>query len=198
MEGLARGLHACPRSGALVWRSPPAHFVSRPQALEPALSIVEKIADERLEFFLDRDFDEAVARASKGMAPPSLLHRYAELHEMGFAHSFELRNASGQLAAGGYGVAVGRVFVTLAVSGEASLRAALMARLECELTRLQFAMHDCLAPVGAPEGFAPLPRNEYFAQLVANSGGGRLGRWQAQSQRSAALTPHVDLRKRAA
>jgi leucyl/phenylalanyl-tRNA--protein transferase len=40
------------------------------------------------------------------------MHLYASLHDQGYAHSFELWDEAGKLVGGGYGVAIGKVFVT--------------------------------------------------------------------------------------
>jgi leucyl/phenylalanyl-tRNA--protein transferase len=42
---------------------------------------------------------------------PEIMRLYAELHDRGDAHSFEVWDAEGNLIGGGYGLSVGRVFV---------------------------------------------------------------------------------------
>ena len=42
---------------------------------------------------------------------PKMMWAYAALHDAGLAHSYEVWNEGGELVAGNYGVAVGRVFV---------------------------------------------------------------------------------------
>ena len=52
---------------------------------------------------------------------PKIKHAYAELHDTGFAHSSRSANDDGKLVAGGFGVAVGRVFVTEAPSATSGI-----------------------------------------------------------------------------
>ena len=68
----------------------------------------------------DRDF-EGVIKACAGRRPgkwqvtwitPRIMHAYAELHDAGYAHSFEVWNSDGELVGGGYGVALGGAFIT--------------------------------------------------------------------------------------
>ena len=40
------------------------------------------------------------------------MHAFAEAFDAGFAHSFEVWNDKGELAGGGYGLAIGGSFVT--------------------------------------------------------------------------------------
>ena len=64
----------------------------------------------------DRDVDFVLAQSGRppdhsAIMPARLLGGFAELFDAGFAHSFEVRDAAGQTVGGGFGVAVGGVFV---------------------------------------------------------------------------------------
>jgi leucyl/phenylalanyl-tRNA--protein transferase len=43
---------------------------------------------------------------------PLMRRLYADLHRLGFAHSFEIWNGSGELVGGGFGIAIGRIFIS--------------------------------------------------------------------------------------
>ncbi|MEI9899230.1 MAG: leucyl/phenylalanyl-tRNA--protein transferase [Hyphomicrobium sp.] len=69
----------------------------------------------------DTAFDEVIkacAEPRKGRpfgltwVTPKIMRLYAALHDVGFAHSFEVWSADGRLIGGGYGFAIGRVFFT--------------------------------------------------------------------------------------
>ena len=75
--------------------------------------------DYRVTF--DEAFDEVIkacAEPRKGRPlgltwiTPKIMRLYAALHDLGFAHSFEVWSADGSLIGGGYGIAIGRVFYT--------------------------------------------------------------------------------------
>ncbi len=191
LEGFARGLLAEEWFGALAWVSPLTRFVRAPQPAPENDGPAHIAGGDSLSFALDRDFDAVVAQCSKTHASPALLYLHAELHDLGFSHSFELRTPRGRRVACGYGVALGRVFVTTGLSGAADLQTALLHRLDGELARKGFALHDCLAGNATVMGFAEMSRQDYFAALLANSSGAWLGRWQASDLRG---DQHGDLR----
>ena len=75
--------------------------------------------DYRVTF--DKAFDEVIkacagrVRGARSASPGSrrqIMRLYAELHDLGYAHSFEVWSADGRLVGGGYGIAIGRVFYT--------------------------------------------------------------------------------------
>src|SRR4029079_15572217 len=43
---------------------------------------------------------------------PRVMRAFADLFDAGYAHSFEVWNGRGELAGGGYGLALGRTFIT--------------------------------------------------------------------------------------
>jgi leucyl/phenylalanyl-tRNA--protein transferase len=73
----------------------------------------------RLKITFDEDFEgviKACAGPREGKAAltwitPSIMHAFAGLSDAGHAHSFEVCTENGTLVGGGYGVAVGNVFV---------------------------------------------------------------------------------------
>ena len=128
--------------------------------------------------------DTCFARVIRGCADPSrgdswisdeFITAYAQLHELGWAHSVEVFNRDGELAGGLYGVRVEGLF-----SGESMFhlerdasKVALMALVELmrtggmSLLDVQWCT-DHLASLGA----VGIPRQEYLARLADALGKG--------------------------
>ncbi len=192
MEGYARGLHAGSNFGLLTWWSPPSRMTVAPEAFVTPAPVRALLETGGLSVTLDRDFDAVVAACGKRKRLSGrLLHLYAGLHEMGFAHSFEVRDPVGKLVAGGFGLAIGRVYVTLGLWAERPDQAGLgLAIFNRHLVRLGFALHDGLDAPGLGDfGFSPMAREDYFEALIAHSGFSRLGRWQAAPELCGAREP---------
>ena len=188
MEGYARGLHAAAPFGLLAWWSPALRTVMTPAESAMPENARALIQNDKFKVVLDRDFDAVVkACGARQRLSPRIMHLYAGLHDMGFAHSVEVRSAFGRLVAGAYGVALGRVFITLGVFGETPDQQALaLTTLNGQLARLNFALHEVIGLTTTPHmGFTPMKRDVYFETLIANSGYGRLGRWQLAPASSA-------------
>ena len=181
IEGYARGLQGHALFGRLTWWSPRVAFATPPQDFVTSPGAQEKIRGGLLRFSLDRDYDCVLkACAAAENMPPRLMHLFAGLHDMGFAHCVEVRSAFGARVAGAWGLALGRVFITLGAFGaELAERDAALTMLNRHLAQQGFALNAALPAIGeARLGFSPMQREDYFAALIANSGYGRLGRWQ--------------------
>lgn len=187
MEAYARGLYPKAYAGPLKWWSPVDRMVVEPAAANIPKPVRGHLRRRALDVVFDRDFDAVVEACARGeetfwrphWMSPKVKHAYAELHEAGFAHSFEVRERDGKLVAGGFGVAVGRVFITESTFGEVwHWRDLGVTILHRHLAHWGFAMHDMKARALPNFGFAPMTRETYQAQLLTLLGGGRLGRWQ--------------------
>lgn len=74
---------------------------------------------------------------------PQIMHLYATLHEKGAAHSFEVWNEKGKLVGGGYGLSIGRVFVTESMfSRESNSSKVGFASLNWHLARWGYVLND--------------------------------------------------------
>jgi len=110
-----------------------------------------------------------------------MLAAYARLHELGHAHSVEVRDAEGRLAGGIYGVALGRMFCgesmfSASTNGSKVALLALCRALETWGSPLLDAQvaSDHLFTLGARE----MPRREFCAQVAALAAQpGRVGPW---------------------
>ena len=144
----------------------------------------------------DQDFEAVIKACSKprpGKWPltwitPQIMHAYARLHDEGYAHSFEVWNSHGELAGGGYGVAVGKVFVIESMffreSNASKIGYAVLTR---HLAKWGFVLCDnkWLTPAMARLGFKDVPRAQY-SRWLAELGEGtvRPGHWEAVADAS--------------
>ena len=187
MEAYARGLYPKSYAGPLKWWAPAERLVVDPAAAKTPKSVRGHLRRRTLDVAFDRDFDAVVDACAKGeetlwrpcWMSPKVKHAYAELHDAGFAHSFEVRDEAGLLMAGGFGVAIGRVFVTESTFGKVGhWRDLGLTVLHRHLALWGFAMHDMKTQAADGFGFAPMARDTYQAELLTLLGGGRPGRWR--------------------
>ena len=110
----------------ILWWSPDPRMVLRPDDLRIRRSLSKTLRNKPWEISLDQTFSDVVSacaapRGQAANAPhpdqtafgtwinPAMQAAYARLHELGWAHSVEVR-LQGELVGGLYGVAIGRVF----------------------------------------------------------------------------------------
>lgn len=138
----------------------------------------------------DTAFDEVLLKCSAPRAynwhtltwlTPRFMQLFSALHRQGHAHSFEVWNADGVLVGGGFGVAVGRIFVGESMfSHEADASKLASAVLYDHLEKWGFALVDARdsTPVLEKSGYRQIPRAEYEQILKEHAGApGRRGRW---------------------
>ncbi len=194
IEAYGRGLSPSACLGPIAWHSPPTRLTAEPAALArcPMLATVDKT---RLLITFDRDVDAVLAASANrsdaaSLCPERLATAFADLFDAGYAHTFEARDATGRLIAGGYGVAVGRVFVLQRVFGRRpeAVKAGL-ARLAQFRRDWDFARVECGAGAASLCGgaFAPVAREAYLAALADYTRGDRVGRWPSDGGRRPAL-----------
>lgn len=69
-------------------------------------------------FDIDRNFPQVIKECAAAARPgedgtwitQQIIEAYCKFHRLGYAHSFEAYNASGELAGGLYGISIGRIF----------------------------------------------------------------------------------------
>ena len=114
-----RGLFPHGHVGAPKWLSPAKRAVLLLDNFRISTRLRSMMRQGRYTITFDRDF-ESVIKACAGRRPgqwhltwitPRIMHAYAKAHDAGHVHSFEVWNKQGELVGGGYGVAVGKVFV---------------------------------------------------------------------------------------
>ena len=115
-----RGLYPFAHVGPIKWWSPPQRSLLFFNELHIAKRLRRQMRQGQYTVTFDRDFD-GVIKACAGTRDgrwhvtwitPKIMHAYAAAYDAGHAHSFEVWNEKGELAGGGYGVAVGNSFVT--------------------------------------------------------------------------------------
>ena len=150
-------------------------------------------AQDRLPVTFDTAFDEvlkACAEPRKGRplgltwVTPKIMHLYAALHDLGFAHSFEVWSADGRLIGGGYGIAIGRVFYTESqFSRESNTSKMGFASLNHHLAKWGFVLNDGknFTPTWWRWVSAPSRARSSKPCCVENgNSGGRSGSWKVE------------------
>jgi leucyl/phenylalanyl-tRNA---protein transferase len=140
----------------------------------------------------DAAFDEVIkacagrrkGRPALTWITPHIMRLYAELHDLGHAHSFEVWNTNGELVGGGYGVAVGRVFYTESqFSRERDTSKLGFATLNHHLEKWGFIANDGKdeTPALSEVGFELMPRASFEALLAKYAhAGSKPGRWNIE------------------
>jgi leucyl/phenylalanyl-tRNA protein transferase len=113
---------------------------------------------------------------------PRIMRAYAELHDAGFAHSFEVWNDDGDLVGGGYGVAVGGTFTIESQFTRDSHTSKIgFAMLNWHLAHWGFVLNDNKGPTKncLDMGFRVIPREAFLARHArAQQLPDKTGRWE--------------------
>lgn len=116
---------------------------------------------------------------------PRMMQLYAALHRQGHTHSFEVWNADGELVGGGFGTAIGRIFVGESMfSREADASKIASAVLYDRLEAWGFALVDARdsTPVLEKMGYRKIPRADYEAMLREHANiPARVGTWAVET-----------------
>jgi leucyl/phenylalanyl-tRNA---protein transferase len=188
-----RGLYPLAHIGPLKWWSPPERSVLFFNELHIARRLRREMRQSEYSVTFDRDFEGVIAGCAGHRAgrwhltwiTPKIMRAYAELFDMGHAHSFEVWNARGELVGGGYGVAVGASFVTESQFTRTPNTSKIgFTMLNWHLARWGFAFNDgkLMTPTCRDMGFREIPRPEFLARLrEAGRAPARTGRWQVEA-----------------
>jgi leucyl/phenylalanyl-tRNA---protein transferase len=142
----------------------------------------------------DQAFD-AVVKACAGRRPgrpagltwvtPRIMRLYSDLHAEGHAHSFEVWSADGRLVGGGYGIAVGRIFVTESQFSRQSNTSKMgFAALNHHLAKWGFLLNDGKqhTPTIEAMGFREIKRAEFEALLAQHADANvKQGPWMVET-----------------
>ncbi len=118
IEAYRRGLCFSGHFAPLIWMSPPQRCVLFFKDFHIGKDARRLMRKGQYRFSFDRDF-ESVIKACAGRRnrrwhltwiAPAIMRAFADLHDAGYAHSYEVWNEEGALVGGGYGVALGQVF----------------------------------------------------------------------------------------
>ena len=173
--------------GPILWWSPDPRGVLELDALRVSRSLRKRIRNAGFEPSLDTDFAGVVeaCSASRSYADgtwitPRMATAYLRLHELGYAHSLEVRQ-QGELVGGLYGVSLGTMFFGESMFSRVSDASKVaLYHLVQQLKRWQFDLIDCQMVNAHLEtlGVVDMPRAEFMRRLAANAHRPtRRGRW---------------------
>jgi len=188
-----RGLYPFAHVGPLKWWSPPRRSLLFFDELHIAKRLRRQMRQGQYSVTFDRDFESVITGCAGHRAgrwhltwiTPKIMRAYADLFDAGHAHSFEVWNERGELAGGGYGVAVGSAFVTESqFSREPNTSKIGFTVLNWHLAHWGFAFNDgkLMTPTCHDMGFREIPRSEYLSKLAqVERRPGKSGRWQVEA-----------------
>jgi leucyl/phenylalanyl-tRNA---protein transferase len=192
LEAYRRGLFTFAHFGPLKWYSPPERCVLAFEDMHLGKNLRRLLRQDRYRVTFDRDFEHVIAacagrRQGKWHVTwitPRIMRAYAELHDAGHVHSFEVWNQSGELVGGGYGLAIGGAFFTESqFSRERDTSKLGFAVLNAHLSRWGFLFNDgkWATPTLCEAGFTTIPRAEFRSRLGrAVALPGKPGSWQLE------------------
>jgi leucyl/phenylalanyl-tRNA---protein transferase len=188
-----RGLYPFAHIAPLKWWSPPMRSLLFFDDLHIARRLRRQIRQGHYTVTFDRDFEGVLAGCAGRRTghwhltwiTPKIMNAYAELFDAGHAHSFEVWNANGELAGGGYGVAIGGMFATESqFSREPNTSKIGFTMLNWHLAHWDYAFNDgkLMTPTCQDMGFCEIPRSEFLTRLAqAERRPGKPGRWQVEA-----------------
>ncbi len=193
LEAYRRGLYTSGQVGPLLWTLPLDRCVLRFRDFHIGKDVRRLMRQARYRVTFDRAFDKVIsccARANRGRwrptwITPRIMRAYAELHDAGYAHSYEVWNAKDELVGGGYGVAIGGIFFGESqFYRERNASKIANAVLIWHLNRWGFLLADAKTPASAMRqlGFRVIGRDE-FSRLLRRAVAmpTRTERWQAEA-----------------
>jgi len=188
-----RGLYPLAHIPPLKWWSPPQRSLLLFKDFHISNNLRRLMRQGRYTVTFDRDFDAVIAacagrrdgRWHLTWITPRIMRVYAEAFDAGYAHSFEVWNAAGELVAGGYGVATGASFSAESqFSREPNTSRIGMTVLNWHLAQWGYRFNDgkLIGPLWHNMGFREIPRHDYLARLAeAVRVPGKSGRWQVET-----------------
>lgn len=158
----------------ILWWSPDPRLILRPAGFHVSRSLGRAMRRRRWTFSFDRAFDAVIQACSEPRSYAAgtwlnadMKRAYRELHRLGVAHSFEVRQQE-TLVGGVYGVAIGQVFFGESMFHRVTdASKAALAYACASLEHWGYALIDCqvhtphLVSLGACE----IPRGEFVALL---------------------------------
>lgn len=159
----------------ILWWSPDPRMVLFPDELKISPSLAKTLRNANYEVRLDTAFGEVIracANKPREGQPGTWITgemqaAYCELHRMGYAHSVETW-IDDRLAAGLYGIAIGRAFYGESMFTDARDASKIaLAHLCAHLKRRGFGIIDCQMETAhlASLGARPIPRRDFAARL---------------------------------
>jgi len=159
----------------ILWWSPDPRTVLYPGEFRISRSLAKTLRNRGFAITLDQSFAAVMEHcADPSLRPegtwisPQMRAGYQRLHELGYAHSVEVR-LDGRLVGGLYGVALGRMFYGESMFSRAvdASKVALVALVE-RLQARGFPLIDCQVrtPLLAALGAREIPRRDFLRRLT--------------------------------
>jgi leucyl/phenylalanyl-tRNA--protein transferase len=192
IKAYRRGLYTAGHFGRLSWMSPPQRCVLFFYDIHISKRLRRLMRQHRYTVTFDRSF-EAVIKACAGRREhhwhvtwitPRIMRAYAGLFDAGLLHSFEVWNDRDELAGGGYGVALGRIFFTESqFSHESNTSKIGFSVLNRHLAEWGYILNDGKkhTPTLEEQGFTMIPRADFLRYMSEGvRSGGKPGRWRTE------------------
>jgi leucyl/phenylalanyl-tRNA--protein transferase len=193
VQAYRRGLYPFCHFGPMKWWSPAERCLLFFANMHLSKRVRSIMRQGRYRVTFDRQFNavmQACAAPRSGRLhltwiTPRIMRAYANLHDAGFAHSFEVWNRDGALVGGGYGVSVGKTFtIESRFAAESNTSKIGLAVLNWHLARWGFVYNDNKSPNQnvIETGFRMVPRSEVCALLAKHgTAPDRTGRWDVET-----------------
>ncbi len=193
LAAFRRGLYPLAHIAPLKWWSPPTRSLLFFNEMHIAKRLRRQMRQGEYTVTFDRDFEGVITGCAGRRSgrwhvtwiTPKIMHAFAEAYDVGYAHSFEVWNQKGELAGGGYGLALGGTFVTESqFSREPNTSKIGFTALNWHLAQWGFAFNDgkLMTPTCKDMGFREIPRREFLSHLAqGQKRPDRLGRWQVEA-----------------
>ncbi len=172
LSAYAQGLFPMPLDpdGPIAWWSPDPRAVL---PIDMHVSRSLKKSMRRFHFTMNTAFVEVMTACANperehGWIDSQILRAYTRLHELGWAHSVETRNADGDLVGGVYGIGLGRMFAGESMfHTETDASKAALVHLTNVLDAAGVVLFDVqwMTPHLSTLGAIDLSRSEYLRRL---------------------------------
>ncbi|MEZ5786821.1 MAG: leucyl/phenylalanyl-tRNA--protein transferase [Xanthobacteraceae bacterium] len=193
LQAYRRGLYPFCHFGPVKWWSPAERCLLFFENMHLSKRVRSIMRQGRYRVTFDERFDEVMqgcaaprsGRLHLTWITPRIMRAYADLHDAGHAHSFEVWNRDGALVGGGYGVAVGKTFtIESRFAAESNTSKIGLAVLNWHLAHWGFVYNDNKTPNQnvTETGFRMVPRSA-FLTLLADYGHApdRTGCWDVET-----------------
>jgi leucyl/phenylalanyl-tRNA--protein transferase len=172
----SRGLHPLSHVLQPKWMSPHERAVLRYDDFQISKTHRAHIRKQKHRVTFDRAFDRVMKSCAEPRGnrlhltwlTPKLMRAYADLHDAGYAHSFEVWNQAQELVGGGFGVSVGRCYTLKTMfCWESDSSKTGFAYMNWHLAKWGMAFTDMGTPAPYKQalGCKLLPRSDYLAAL---------------------------------
>ncbi len=174
----------------ILWWSPSKRAVLKPGTMRVSRSLKKRLKHAGFTVTVDRDFEAVIAAcqaprkdAAGTWITAEMQGAYTQLHNAGFAHSFEVWHED-KLVGGLYGVSLGCFFFGESMfSTEKDASKVAFFALQRLLENWQFELIDCQLqnPHLESLGVVEIPRTEFLAQLAElQLDSTRVGNWSSE------------------